>query len=68
MAEELEWFDKVVDDDTGGGEDRWTPLMWAAQRSNLEVLEELVAHGADVMKPKQDGITAFHLAASNNDV
>lgn len=28
----------------------------------------MVSNGAEVLKPKQDGITAVHMAASNNDI
>lgn len=68
MAKELDWFHEVVDDNTGGGEDGWTPLMWAAHRSDMDTLEELISNGADLIKPKKDGMTVFHMAASNNDV
>jgi hypothetical protein len=30
MSQHLEWFPNVVNDDTHGGEDGWTPLIWAA--------------------------------------
>jgi len=42
--------------------------MWAAKKSNLETLEELVAHGANVSKTTKDGSTLLHMAASNNDI
>ena len=31
-------------------------------------MQELITHGASVTKPKRDGMTTFHVAASNNDV
>lgn len=42
--------------------------MWAAQSTNLDVIHELVANGASVTRPKADGITVLHMAASNNDI
>lgn len=42
--------------------------MWATQKCNLEIAEELVSNGASVTKPKKDGINPFHMAASNNDI
>jgi len=66
LATELPYFSKVVDDQSN--EDGWTPLMWAAQKGNIETIQELVANGANVMKTKTDGISLYHMAASNNDV
>lgn len=42
--------------------------MWAAHSGSLEIVQELIANGADMMKAKGDGITVFHMAASNNDI
>ena len=30
MAKDLEYFKEIVDNDTGGGEEGWTPLIWTA--------------------------------------
>ncbi len=56
----------IVNDDSNS--DGWTPLLWAAQKSNLEIVQELIAYGASATKAKKDGISLLHMAASNNDV
>ena len=66
LQRELPYFNEIVDDDSNG--DGWTPLLWAAQKSNLEIVQELVAYGATVSKTKKDGISVLHMAASNNDI
>ena len=34
----------------------------------MEIAEELISNGANVIKSKKDGINPFHVAASNNDI
>ena len=43
-------------------------MLWAAARGELEIIRILVENGAQVLKPRSDGITALHLAAATNDV
>ena len=35
MSSELEYFPEIVNDDSN--EEGWTALLWAAQRSNIEI-------------------------------
>ena len=66
MSDEIEYFQDIVDDQSN--EEGWTALLWAAQRSNIEIAQELIANGATIYQPKKDGMTALHMAASNNDI
>ena len=66
MSDEIDYFQDIVDD--GSNEEGWTALLWAAQRSNIEIAQELLANGASIYHPKKDGMTALHMAASNNDI
>ena len=66
MASEVSYFSKVIDDDSNP--DGWTPLLWASSKGNLETVVELVNLGANPYKTKKDGLTALHIAASNNDI
>lgn len=43
--------------------DNWTPLMWASEKGNLEVVKLLLNGGANVRSKDKDGWTSF-LAAS----
>ena len=62
----LEHFDRMVNEATN--EDKWSPLLWATHSQNLPLAELLLTHGALVNQGKSDGVTPFHMAASNNDV
>ena len=66
LQKELPYFTEIVNDNSNS--DGWTPLLWAAQKCNLEIVQELVAYGASVSKSKRDGISVLHMAASNNDI
>lgn len=67
---QLAYFHEVVNDDSNS--DGWTPLLQAVTRSNktdFQIVNFLVKHGADLKKPKKkDGLTALHIAASTNDI
>jgi cytohesin len=57
-------LDKGVDVDEG--DDSWpemTPLHYAADEGHTEVVELLIANGADVNAKDEEGWTPFHLAA-----
>ncbi|XP_069314817.1 ankyrin repeat domain-containing protein 16 isoform X2 [Eulemur rufifrons] len=41
----------------------WTPLMMACTRKNLEVIQDLVEHGASVLLKNKDGWNSFHIAS-----
>jgi len=43
-------------------------LLWAATRKDLSVVKLLVNNGASILKPKSDGMTIMHIAASQNDI
>ncbi|XP_051977018.1 ankyrin repeat domain-containing protein 16-like isoform X1 [Xyrauchen texanus] len=45
----------------------WTPLMMACTRQNLEVILELLDHGAEPMLQNKDGWNAFHIACREGD-
>lgn len=45
----------------------WTPLMMACTRRNLEVILELLNHGADPMLQNKDGWNSFHIACREGD-
>lgn len=40
-----------------------TPLMMACTRQNLEVIKELVEHGANLLLKNKDGWNCFHIAS-----
>ena len=42
--------------------------MWAATSKNIEMVHMLAENGANLMKPKKDGLTIMHIAASINDI
>lgn len=68
LATELDYFRDVVDlpSEINGG---WTPLLWATQRQNLEIAQTLVENDADINIGKsEDGMTVYHISASNNDI
>ncbi|XP_016139601.1 ankyrin repeat domain-containing protein 16-like [Sinocyclocheilus grahami] len=46
----------------------WTPLMMACTRRNLEVVLELLNHGADPMLQNKDGWNSFHIACREGDL
>ncbi|XP_029901525.1 ankyrin repeat domain-containing protein 16 [Myripristis murdjan] len=45
----------------------WTPLMMACTRRNLEVIQELLSHGANPALKNKDGWNAFHIACREGD-
>jgi ankyrin repeat protein len=38
--------------------------MWAATKKHMTVVKLLVENGADLLKPKGDGMNILHVAAS----
>jgi ankyrin repeat protein len=46
----------------------WTPLLWAAAHGNVDMVRTLVENGAQLLKPRKDGVTILHIAACENDV
>ena len=42
-----------------------TPLHWACSGGHLDVVQELVAHGADLYVTAVDGVTAFDFSRNN---
>ena len=42
--------------------DQRTPLMWAAWRDNVQMIDLLLEHGADTTLVDKDGWTALDLA------
>ncbi|XP_034434410.1 ankyrin repeat domain-containing protein 16 [Hippoglossus hippoglossus] len=45
----------------------WTPLMMACTRRNLDVIQELLRHGADPALRNKDGWNSFHIACREGD-
>ncbi|XP_062066824.1 ankyrin repeat domain-containing protein 16 isoform X3 [Lepus europaeus] len=45
----------------------WTPLMMACTRKNLEVIQDLVEHGANPLLKNKDGWNSFHIASRAGD-
>ncbi|KAJ1162908.1 hypothetical protein NDU88_003372 [Pleurodeles waltl] len=45
----------------------WTPLMMACTRKNLEVIRELIEHGANPQLKNKDGWNCFHIASREGD-
>lgn len=45
----------------------WTPLMMACTRKNLEVIQDLIEHGADPLLKNKDGWNSFHIASREGD-
>ncbi|XP_027714766.1 ankyrin repeat domain-containing protein 16 [Vombatus ursinus] len=45
----------------------WTPLMMACTRKNLEVIQDLVEHGANPVLKNKDGWNSFHIASRKGD-
>nr|XP_016849037.1 PREDICTED: ankyrin repeat domain-containing protein 16 [Anolis carolinensis] len=45
----------------------WTPLMMACTRRNLEVIQDLVQHGANPLLKNKDGWNCFHIACREGD-
>ncbi|XP_068526255.1 ankyrin repeat domain-containing protein 16 isoform X3 [Anas acuta] len=41
----------------------WTPLMMACTRQNLEVIKDLMEHGANPLLKNKDGWNCFHIAS-----
>lgn len=44
-----------------------TPLMMACTRRNLDVIQELLSHGADPALRNKDGWNSFHIACREGD-
>ncbi|MBL8793996.1 MAG: ankyrin repeat domain-containing protein, partial [Planctomycetia bacterium] len=54
--------------DINGCDDRgWTPLMWAAQYDEIEVLRQLLQHGADPNARSDDGRSPLSIARRNEE-
>lgn len=64
--QELPYFDQIINDSTNVYE--WTPVLWAVNKKHFEMVKKLIRLGANPLKPKKDGITGLHIAATNNDV
>lgn len=45
-----------------------TPLHWATFNGDYDMVKLLIDLGAEVLKQKVEGYTAFHLAANNCDI
>ncbi|XP_015684727.1 ankyrin repeat domain-containing protein 16-like, partial [Protobothrops mucrosquamatus] len=45
----------------------WTPLMMACTRRNLEIIGDLVHHGANPQLKNKDGWNCFHIASREGD-
>ncbi|XP_025028765.1 ankyrin repeat domain-containing protein 16 isoform X3 [Python bivittatus] len=45
----------------------WTPLMMACTRRNLEIIRDLVQHGANLLLKNKDGWNCFHIASREGD-
>nr|XP_033813911.1 ankyrin repeat domain-containing protein 16 [Geotrypetes seraphini] len=45
----------------------WTPLMMACTRKNLEVIKDLIEHGANPLLKNKDGWNSFHIASREGD-
>ena len=47
---------------------KWTPLFWAAQKGHKDVVELLIAKGADVNAKGEYGNTPLHRATSRKEI
>ncbi|ETE58251.1 Ankyrin repeat domain-containing protein 16, partial [Ophiophagus hannah] len=45
----------------------WTPLMMACTRRNLEIIRDLIQHGANPRLKNKDGWNCFHIASREGD-
>ncbi|XP_038244629.1 ankyrin repeat domain-containing protein 16 isoform X2 [Dermochelys coriacea] len=45
----------------------WTPLMMACTRKNVEVIKDLIEHGANPLLKNKDGWNCFHIASREGD-
>uniref|UniRef100_A0A8D0BZP8 Ankyrin repeat domain-containing protein 16 n=1 Tax=Salvator merianae TaxID=96440 RepID=A0A8D0BZP8_SALMN len=45
----------------------WTPLMMACTRRNLEIIQDLISHGANPLLKNKDGWNCFHIASREGD-
>jgi len=45
-----------------------TPLIWAAEYSNIKAVKQLLDHGAEIDAQENDGTTALLTATNGNDV
>ncbi|KAM8972140.1 ankyrin repeat domain-containing protein 16 [Pelodytes ibericus] len=46
----------------------WTPLMMACTRKKLNVIQDLIEHGANPMLKNKDGWNCFHIASREGDL
>lgn len=66
MLKELPYFEEVINNNTNVHE--WTPILWAAAKGNLNMVKKLHRLGGNIIKPKKDGLTCLHIAATNNNI
>uniref|UniRef100_A0A8C6XJ28 Ankyrin repeat domain-containing protein 16 n=1 Tax=Naja naja TaxID=35670 RepID=A0A8C6XJ28_NAJNA len=45
----------------------WTPLMMACTRRNVEIIQDLIQHGANPRLKNKDGWNCFHIASREGD-
>ncbi|XP_043944757.1 ankyrin repeat domain-containing protein 16 [Protopterus annectens] len=45
----------------------WTPLMMACTKTNLDVIKDLIEHGANPALKNKDGWNSFHIACREGD-
>nr|XP_032653384.1 ankyrin repeat domain-containing protein 16 isoform X1 [Chelonoidis abingdonii] len=45
----------------------WTPLMMACTRKNVQVIKDLIEHGANPLLKNKDGWNCFHIASREGD-
>lgn len=67
MKKWLPYFNDIVDEDVDH-EEGWTPLLLSACKANLDIMKLLIRSGAKPLRPKNNGATCYHFAASNNDI
>lgn len=66
VLKELPYFEEIINDSTNVYE--WTPVLWATTKKHFSMVKKLHKLGANLLKPKKDGITCIHIAATNNDI
>jgi ankyrin repeat protein len=50
----------------GQDQDCWTPLHWAVQRGNVQLIKLLIDHGASINSEDKNGRTPLYLALQKN--